>query len=42
MARHCAYMAKIVQDLEPTCFDDVVGHAKREKGMDKEMDVHFM
>ena len=37
VARHCAYMAKIVQDVEPTCFDDAVGHAKWEKAMDEEM-----
>ena len=37
VARHCAYMAKIVQDVEPTCFDDAVGDAKWEKAMDEEM-----
>lgn len=24
VARHCAYMAKIVQDVESTCFDEAV------------------
>ena len=37
VARHSAYMAKIVQDAEPTCFDDAVGDAKWEKAMDEEM-----
>ena len=37
VARHCAYMAKIVQDVEPTCFDDAIGDAKWEKAMDEEM-----
>jgi hypothetical protein len=27
VARHYAYMAKIVQDVEPICFEDAVGHA---------------
>ena len=25
VARHCAYMAKIVEDVEPANFDEVVG-----------------
>ena len=37
VACHCAYMAKIVLDVEPTCFDDAVGDAKWEKAMDEEM-----
>ena len=37
VARHCAYMAKIVQDVEPTCFDDAIGDVKWEKAMDEEM-----
>ncbi|MGJ2631353.1 reverse transcriptase domain-containing protein, partial [Salmonella enterica subsp. enterica serovar Paratyphi A] len=37
VARHCAYMAKIVQDVEPTCFEDAVGDVKWEKAMDEEM-----
>ena len=37
VARHCAYMAKIVQDIQPTCFDDAIGDVKWEKAMDEEM-----
>ena len=37
VARHCAYMAKIVQDVEPTCFDKDVGNAKWNQPMDEEM-----
>ena len=32
-------MAKIVQDVEPTSFEDVVGDAKWDKAMDQEMDA---
>ena len=37
MDRHCAYIAKIVQDVEPTCFEEAIGNAKWEKAMDEEM-----
>ena len=37
VAHHYAYMAKVVQDKEPTCFDDTVGNVKWEKAMDEEM-----
>ena len=37
VAHHYAYMAKVVQDEEPTCFDDAVGNVKWEKAMDEEM-----
>jgi hypothetical protein len=30
-------MAKVVQDVEPICFEDVVGHALWDKAMDEEM-----
>jgi histone deacetylase 1/2 len=30
-------MAKVVQDVEPICFQDVVGHAFWDKAMDEEM-----
>ena len=29
VARHCAYMAKIVQDVEPTCFEEAIQSGKR-------------
>ena len=37
VARHCAYMAKIVHDVEPACFDDAIGDVKWEQAMDEEM-----
>ena len=37
VARHCAYMAKIVQDVEPTCFEEAIGNAKWVKAMNEEM-----
>jgi hypothetical protein len=30
-------MAKVVQEVEPICFEDVVGHALWDKAMDEEM-----
>ena len=30
-------MAKVVQDEEPTCFDDAIGNVIWEKAMDEEM-----
>ena len=30
-------MAKVVQDVEPTCFDEAVGNVNWEKAMDEEM-----
>ena len=37
VARHCAYMAKIVQDVEPTCFEEAIENAKWVKAMNEEM-----
>ncbi len=37
VARHYAYMVKVVQDVEPICFEDAVGHAFWDKAMDEEM-----
>jgi hypothetical protein len=37
VACHYAYMAKVVQDVEPICFEDAVGHALWDKAMDEEM-----
>jgi hypothetical protein len=37
VARHYAYMAKVVQDVEPICFEDAIGHAPWDKAMDEEM-----
>ncbi|MCO5582384.1 hypothetical protein L7F22_036279 [Adiantum nelumboides] len=37
VARHCAYMAKIVQDKEPICFDEAIGNMKWEQAMEEEM-----
>ena len=33
------HMAKIVQDVEPTCYDDDVGNMEWEKAMDEEMAI---
>jgi hypothetical protein len=30
-------MAKVVQDVEPICFEDAIGHALWDKTMDEEM-----
>ena len=37
VAHHYAYMAKIVQDAEPTCFEDAVKDVKWQQAMDEEM-----
>jgi hypothetical protein len=37
VARNYAYMAKVVQEVEPICFEDAVGHAFWDKAMDEEM-----
>jgi hypothetical protein len=37
VTRHYAYMAKVVYDVQPICFEDVVGHALWDKTMDEEM-----
>ena len=31
VAHNYAYMAKVVQDVEPTCFDEAVGNVNWEK-----------
>ncbi len=36
VACHCAYMAKVVQDVESTCFEDAIGDVKWEEAMDEE------
>ena len=37
LAHHYAYMASVLQTIEPTCFDEAVGNDEREKAMDEEM-----
>ena len=37
VARHYACTAKVVQDVDPTCFDEAVGNVNWEKAMDGEM-----
>ena len=39
VARHRAYMAKVVHDGEPTCFEDAVGNTHWDNAMDDEMAV---
>ena len=41
VAHHYAYMAKVVQDVEPTCFDEAIGNVNWEKVMDEEMDALY-
>ena len=36
-AHHYAYMVKVVENVEPTCFEDVVGHAHWDAAMNEEM-----
>ena len=35
--QHYAYMVKILEELEPSCFEDVVGKKNWEVAMDEEM-----
>lgn len=37
VVHHYACMAKVVQDVEPTCFDEAVENVNWEKAMDEEM-----
>ena len=37
MAHHYPYMAKVVQNVEPTCFDEAVGNVHWEDAMNEEM-----
>ena len=37
MAHHYAYMAKVVQNVEPTCFEEAVGNVHWEDAMNEEM-----
>ena len=36
-AHHCANMAKIVQDVEPTSFEEAIGKREWDQAMDEEM-----
>jgi len=37
VAHHYAYMVKIIQEVELTCFEQVVGNPKWDNAMDEEM-----
>ncbi|MCO5551274.1 hypothetical protein L7F22_004773 [Adiantum nelumboides] len=37
VTHHYAYMAKVVQNAEPTCFEDVIGNENWKNAMDDEM-----
>ena len=39
VTHHYAYMAKVVQDIEPTCFEDAISNVSWENAMDEEMDA---
>jgi len=37
VAHHYAYMVRVIQEVEPTCFKQVVGNPKWDNAMDEEM-----
>jgi hypothetical protein len=37
VAHHYAYMVKVIQEVEPTCFEQTVGNPKWDNAMDEEM-----
>jgi hypothetical protein len=39
VAHHYAYMVKVIQKVEPTCFEQAVGNPKWDNAMDEEMAV---
>jgi len=39
VAHHYAYMVKVIQEVEPTCFEQAVGNPKWDNAMDEEMAV---
>lgn len=41
VANHYAYMEKVVEVVEPTCFDDAIGNVHWEKVMDEEMNALY-
>jgi len=44
VAQHYAYMVRVIQEVEPTCFEQAVGNLKLDNAMDEKMatlDVNF-
>jgi hypothetical protein len=37
VAHHYAYMVRVIQEVEPTCFDQAIGNPKWNNAMDEEM-----
>ncbi len=37
VAHHYAYMVRVIQEVEPTCFEQATGNAKWDNAMDEEM-----
>ncbi|MCO5554559.1 hypothetical protein L7F22_008089 [Adiantum nelumboides] len=37
ITHHYAYMANVVHDIEPTCFEDAIGNENLKNAMDEEM-----
>ncbi len=37
VAHHYAYMVRVIQEVAPTCFEQVVGNPKWDNAMDEEM-----
>ncbi|MCO5571831.1 hypothetical protein L7F22_025579 [Adiantum nelumboides] len=41
VAKHFAFMAKVVQDVEPTCFEEAAENDKWKEAMNEEMDALY-
>ncbi|MCO5595184.1 hypothetical protein L7F22_049223 [Adiantum nelumboides] len=41
VAKHFAFMEKVVQDVKPTCFEEVAENAKWQEAMNEEMDALY-
>jgi hypothetical protein len=39
VAHHYAYMVKVIQEVEPTCFEQAIGNPKWDNAMDEKMAV---
>ncbi len=41
VTHHYAYMTRVIQEVEPTCFEQAVGNFKWDNAMDEEMALVF-
>ncbi len=39
VVHHYTYMVRVIQEVEPTCFEQVVRNPKRNNAMDEEMEA---